>query len=298
MTVVDRIRARYQEMSPTERRIASHLMQHGRVMTFASASQMARMLGLSASTIVRFAQLLGFSGYVELQERLQQEYDQSRQLVGVAVDREDWLENLIQRDSENVAGVGQIEKALAEAGKAMATAAQVWLAGGRSSGDLASIGSHFLNLVRPGVRLLRPGASDLPDQLLDMGERDVLVVVSMSRYTHDVVRLVELAPPRAGTVLLTDEHASPLLPMADWTLSFGTRPAAMFRSLTAAMTTLQALVAVTAREIGPEVVAARIAKAEALWARFGTFAPTAEEGEAMQAALEAEFEEGLAQGPA
>lgn len=273
MTVVDRIRAQYQAMSSTEQRIASHLMQHGRVMTFASASQVARMLDLSASTIVRFAQQLGFTGYVELQERLQEEYDQSRRLVSVAVDRADLLEHVVRQDAENVASVRQSEEALAGAGAAMAKAERLWLAGGRSSADLASIGRHFLNLVRPDVHMLQAGASDLPDQLLDMGKDDVLVVVSMSRYTHDIVRLVELAPPRAGTVLLTDEHASPLLAKADWVVSFGTRPAAMFRSLTAGVTALQALVAATAREIGHEAVNARIARAEELWARFGTFTP-------------------------
>ncbi len=272
MTVVDQIRERYSTLSPTEQRIAKHYMQHGSVMVFASASQVARRLGVSTSTIVRFAQQFGYSGYVEFQERMQAEYDASRRLVGVEVGREDLIEHVVRLDAENVASVIRSEELLIGAGTAVATARQVWVAGSRSSGDLASIAWRFLNMVRPGVRLLKPNSADVADQLLDMGQDDILVVLSMSRYAQEIVQLVELAPARSGTVLVTDEHASPLLPYADWVISVATQPAAMFRSLTAVMTALQALVAATAREVGDEQVNARLARAEELWGRFGTFA--------------------------
>ncbi len=282
MTVIDQVRAHYAEMSPSEQRIAAHLMRHGNVLTFASASQVARMIGVSASSVVRFAQQLGYSGYVELQERWQQEYDESKQLVAVSVDRADLLEHVIERDGENIASVRRNHQSLAGAAAVLATADRVWFTGGRSSGQLARIGSHFMNLIRPDVRFLEVSAADAPDQLLDMGEHDVLVAVSMSRYTQDVVRLVRLAPPRAATVLITDEHASPLLPDADWVITFSSRPAAIFRSLTAGMATVQALVAATAREVGKEAVDARIAKAERLWERFQTFMPTGGPGAAAE----------------
>lgn len=282
MTVIDQVRAHYAEMSPSEQRIAAHLMRHGSVLTFASASQVARMIGVSASSVVRFAQQLGYSGYVELQERWQQEYDESKQLVAVSVDRADLLEHVIERDGENIASVRRNHQSLAGAAAVLANADRVWFTGGRSSGQLAEIGAHFMNLIRPDVMFLDVSSADVPDQLLDMGERDVLVAVSMSRYTQDVVRLVRLAPTHAATVLITDEHASPLLPDADWVITFSSRPAAIFRSLTAGMATVQALVAATAREVGKEAVDARIAKAEQLWASFATFMPTESPGAAAE----------------
>ncbi len=274
MTVIDQVRANYAAMSPNEQRIAAHLMRHGSVLTFASASQVARMLGVSASSVVRFAQQLGYSGYVELQERWQQEYDESKQLVAVSVDRADLLEHVIERDGENIASVRRNQQSLAGAATVLAKADRVWFTGGRSSGQLARIGSHFMNLIRPDVRFLDVSTADVADQLLDMGENDALVAVSMSRYTQDVVKLVRLAPPRAATVLITDEHASPLLPDADLVITFSSRPAAIFRSLTAGMATVQALVAATAREVGKAAVDERIAKAERLWERFATFMPS------------------------
>ncbi|MBX3141299.1 MAG: MurR/RpiR family transcriptional regulator [Trueperaceae bacterium] len=271
MTVIDQIREHYPALSPTEQRIARHYLQHGRVMVFASASQVARRLGISTSTIVRFAQQLGYSGYVELQERMQSEYDAARRLVSVKVAREDLIEHVVRQDAENIASVLRNEEALISAGIALANAPRVWVTGSRSSGDLASIAWRLLNMVRPNVTLLDPNAADVADRIMDLEPEDVLLVFSMSRYAQEMVQLVELAPPRAGTVLVTDEHVSPLLPFADWPISVATQPAAMFRSLTAVMTALQALVAATAREIGDEQVDARLAKAEEFWARFGTF---------------------------
>lgn len=278
MTVIDQVRAHYAEMSPNEQRIAANLMQHGSVLTFASASQVARMLGVSASSVVRFAQLLGYSGYVELQERLQQEYDESKRLVAISVDRAELLEHVIEHDSENIASVRRNQESLIGAATDLAKAQRVWFTGGRSSGQLAKIGCHFLNLIRADVRYLDVSDSSVPDQLLDMGEDDALVVVSMSRYTQEVVKLVRLAPARAATVLVTDEHASPLLPDADWVITFSSKPAAIFRSLTAGMATVQALVAATAREVGKAAVDERIARAERLWERFATFMPTTAPG--------------------
>lgn len=301
MTVIDQVRANFGSMSPNEQRVAAHLLRHGSVMTFASASQVARMLGVSASTVVRFAQQLGYSGYVELQERWQQEFDESKQLVAVSVDRADLLEHVIERDGENIASVARNQESIAGAAAAIAAAQRVWFTGGRSSESLARIGSHFMNLIRPDVRFLDVSGAEVPDQLVDMSERDVMVAVSMSRYTKDVVRLVRLSPPRAATVLITDEHASPLLPDADWVITFSSRPAAIFRSLTAGMATVQALVAATAREVGKEAVDLRIAKAEELWKRFETFMPTESPGAGSSWAeasdVEATREDDADQGP-
>lgn len=272
MTVVDQIRDRYEDLSPTEQRIAQHYMQHGSVMAFASASQVARRLGVATSSVVRFAQELGYAGYLELQESMQAEYDAARKLLSVSVEREELLEHVVRLDGSNVASVLRNQAALLGASTALANAPQVWVVGSRSSGDIASIGQRVLNMVRPNVRMLNPSSAEVPDQLLDMGPDDILLIVIMSRYTQEVVRLVELAPHHAGNVLITDEHASPLLPIANWVISVSTQPAAIIRSPTAVLTALQTLIAATAREIGDDKVKERTAKAEELWARFQTFA--------------------------
>lgn len=126
-------------------------------------------------------------------------------------------------------------------------------------------------MVRPGVWQLHFASGQLPERLIDIASDDAALVISMSRYSRDTIEHATWTAARAPTVILTDEHASPLRATSDLVVTFSTTPAAMFRSLTAAVSTLQALIAATTRHIGPSAVQKRLEQADSIWSEFGTF---------------------------
>ena len=269
--VAHRVSINYAKLSANEQRIADYVLSHARELTFASASQVARLLEVSASTVVRFAQRLGFEGYVELQERLQRDFVEGTRLVNIPVDRADLLGHIIEQDRQNLASLHSQAEALQRAAASLAGARQVFVTGSRASAHLAGLATHMLNLIRPGVWQLEASGGQLPERLLDMSSEDVLLAISMSRYTRDTTEFTAYAARTIPTVVVTDEHASPLRALGDIVVTVSTTPAAMFRSLTAAVMTVQALLAATAREIGTEEVQNRLERADRLWHDFGTF---------------------------
>lgn len=270
--VTELVSLRYTELSTNERRIADYLLSHARELTFASASQLARLVGVSASTVVRFAQHLGFEGYVDLQTRLQREFARGERLETVPVQSGDFIEHLLAQEQQNLAGIRGQSEALGAAAVHLASARRLWITGSRTSQHMAGLAMHMFNLIRPDVWQLEPGGGQVPERLQDMSPNDVLLAFSMSRYARDTVRLVRQVARTVPLVLVTDRHVAPLRSEAHVVVTFSSVPAAMVRSLTAGVMTIQALLALTAHEIGTEQVQERLDRAALLWQEFDTFA--------------------------
>lgn len=270
-SVAELVRLSYPAMSEKERQIADYLLGHERELTFASASQVARLVGVSASTVVRFAQHLGFTGYVDLQARLHGDFNRGNQLETVPVDRARLIERLIAQETENLEGIAGNSAALLRAATRLAEARRLWILGSRASQHLAGLATHLFSLIRSDVWQLSPAGSLLPDALQDMDEEDVILVFSMTRYARETVRFAEHAARTVPLVLVTDEHASPLVASAETVITFSSTPTALVRSFTAAVATLQALFALTASDIGQAAVSARLEDSAHLWQDFETF---------------------------
>jgi DNA-binding MurR/RpiR family transcriptional regulator len=268
-TVREAIQERYRSLTTAERRIADHLSHHYRELAYANASQIGRQLELAASTIVRFAQKLGFDGYPSLQAALQTEVQANHRLVGLAPTGPDFLPAYVETEMENVGFMVSQAESIAQAADLLARARRLWLVGERASHFTAALGHHLLRMVRSDVRLLGGAAGDYPDALLDVEEGDAALIVSMSRYSRRSLRIARRLHDRIPVVLLTDEHASPLLPFAAVPIRFATSSVTSLRSDVGAIATVQALVmAVAQRTAGS---AARLERAEALWRDFDVF---------------------------
>lgn len=265
----ERIEEVYSDFTDTERSIAEYLSQHFRELSHANASQIARELELSSSTVVRFAQKLGFSGYPDLQKALLLEIQHLHALPNLAPEVSHYLSQYIDSEMRNIAALLTQEEALSSSADILAASERVWIAGDRISGHVAGFTQHFLRMVRPGVQRLNILPGDAPDALLDFKPPDALLVISMSRYSRLSLRLSEAAAEIVPIVLLSDEHVSPLTPYATTTLRFATESVTTLRSLSAAFSTVQALVIEVARRTATSND--RLKQAEALWDKFETF---------------------------
>jgi len=145
----------------------------------------------------------------------------------------------------------------------------VWLVGNRASKFVAGMTHHFLNMTRPGVRLLQADGGATPDGLLDVDAGQVALVISIARYSQSTFELTSYLARHMPIVLITDEFTSPFLSLATTRLRVATAGVSSWKSTTATFTMTQALVMAIARKT--PAARERLARAEQLWSDLGTY---------------------------
>ncbi|TIC79274.1 MurR/RpiR family transcriptional regulator [Nocardioides sp. GY 10127] len=223
--VYDLTTAALSSLSRAERRVASALLADYPSAGLTSAARLAERAGVSAPTVLRFSQSLGFEGFADLQQSLRSEL--SARSTGPISRLRDAAPPAADPDGVVAAAVAQgraqVDLALAalaavptdtfEAAVALLadTSRRLLLVGGRFSSLLASNLALHLEQLRPGVRYLGdPLGRDL-GAVVDLGRRDVLVVFDYHRYQHSAAELATAAHHAGATVLLvTDDHACPV----------------------------------------------------------------------------------------
>ena len=256
-------------LTSSQRSLATHLARHRRELAYASAAQVARELDVSASTVVRFAQQLGYDGWPSLQRALREELRESDRLVGLPPESAHFLDEYVEVQVRNLRFLATQADAIEEAARTLAAARTVWLAGDRASSYIAGFAAHFLRMLRPGVRLLDGGSSAAVDRLLDASEEDAVWLTSMRRYSRRSLALARHLAGRMQVVLLTDEVTSPLSPYANTRVYFAPDSVTALRSDVGAYATAHALVLAVARHVPGS--RGRLARAEALWDEFELF---------------------------
>lgn len=254
-----RLQALRSKLAPGQQRIAEILLSDPEGCAFWTVSDMARAAGVHESSVVRFATLLGLSGYPALVELCQRQLTEQAQLVR----RFEQVKELGKSDDLLAAAAGHdqrnIERTLARidreawetAAQLLADAPAVHVFGARKCLSIAHLLTYLLHLVRRNVTQLSPTGGMLVDDLRDIAEGDGFVAVSIHRYTTDTVRALEYAKRRGlSTIALTDNAASPLVPHADVVIFVETGGVMLLRSVTAFTTVVQALATAIAVRLG------------------------------------------------
>lgn len=248
-------------MAPGQQRIARLLLSDPEATAFRTIGQTARAASVAESSVTRIATSVGLTGYAalvglcrqQMTERTQlvRRFDQARRL-GPA---EELLSAVVDHDQVNIRNtMAQIDRASWDkAVAALAQAPAVHVIGLRKCFAVAYLLAYLLRLVRPGVHLLNPAEGGLVDGLREIGEEDVFVAVSIHRYTADTLRALVYAKGRGlRTIVLTDNHASPLVPYGDIVFFVETGGVTILRSVAALTSLVQALATAVAVHRGME----------------------------------------------
>ncbi|MCC7275316.1 MAG: MurR/RpiR family transcriptional regulator [Alphaproteobacteria bacterium] len=277
---LSRIRAGYKDMTATNRAVADYVLEHHKEMAFASVMRVAARVGVSAATVVRFAESLGLSGFTELQalarEELRRSVDTVSQLrrTGAKQDAQTVLASALRADIAN------LEKALEslpeeEFGRAvdlLARAGTVHLVGLRSTFGLVQHFGSYLDWIGRKANVLMPGIGDLPEQLMRVRPGDACIGLSFRRYTRDTVAIFKAAHDAgAATIAMTDSDLSPLAEIADVTLAIPVQFPAFFESRVAVLSVVNALVFGVAVAHRRQTIAA-LRSHEQAWLAHGTYA--------------------------
>jgi DNA-binding MurR/RpiR family transcriptional regulator len=210
--LADTVGAHGHLLSRTDRLIADYLLGHTDELPFLRAAEIAERLGVSAASVTRFAQRIGFDGYPRLQDAVRAELRSDLAPPALSGPGEGRYAALWERESRNLAALRALpEDVLDGAARRIAEAGTVWVIGGRASHPPAAGLAALLGRVRPGVRLLDPGALHEPEALLDLAAGDLLVAITFRRYSRSTARVGALFAAQDVPVLLITDDGHPSL---------------------------------------------------------------------------------------
>lgn len=248
------LRAKDGALTPTEARIASHLFDNRLDVAFLPASRFAEAVGVSESSVLRFARSAGYDNYQQLQERAQDEIrhhltarspDRLERAVDAGKGAWDYFRAALSTDVDNVhQTLNETSREEFEAIiETLSGARIVYVVGLRGAASVAQLLGYALNLLLEDVRpLVR--AEVLPDGLLAIDERDVLVACAFARHARGTMQAAALARGSGATVVgITDDPLSPLALASDRSLIVATRSHAFIQSYTAAVSVVHGLLA-------------------------------------------------------
>ena len=237
--------------SKGQRLIANYILENYDKAAFMTAGKLGATVGVSESTVVRFAADLGYDGYPGMRKALQ-EMIRSRltsiQRIEVAkelIDDSNVLKAVLSADMEKLQKtIDEIDKVSFDAAvDAILKAGNVYIIGMRSATALASFMGYYLNILRENVHLLYDTTvSEIYEQILRIGKGDVFIGVSYPRYSARTVKAMRFAKKAgATTISLTDGDNSPLIEHSDIILCARSDMVSFLDSLIAPLSLINAL---------------------------------------------------------
>jgi DNA-binding MurR/RpiR family transcriptional regulator len=211
-------------MSKGHRAIASYIVDHYDTVAFITASRLGELVGVSESTVVRFACALGYDGYPELQKKLQELIktrltNVQRMGLGTDMSEEDLVRTALRTDITSLRHVKEVldYDMVAKAADMILEARQVHILGLRASAPLAQFLWYYLNYIIPNVNLATSSiGGDIFGHLMHAGKDDLVVAISFPRYSSRTVEGVTFAKNNGAKVLsITDNELSPLVALSD-----------------------------------------------------------------------------------
>ncbi|WP_142415277.1 MurR/RpiR family transcriptional regulator [Hathewaya massiliensis] len=273
------IQIKFPRLSKGQKLIAEYILKHYDKAAFMTAAKLGTSVGVSESTVVRFANELGFSGYPKLQKALQEMIKnklttvQRIELSNDYITEENALKGVLKSDMENIrATLEKINhKTFDTVVDSLFKAKTIYIIGLRSSSAIAEFLGFYLNLILDNVRIVAYGVSDIFEQMLNVSEEDVVIGIGFPRYASRTIEALNFAHSRkANVVAITDSLLSPLATKADLTLIAQSNMASFVDSLVAPLSVINALIiAVGLRE--KENISNTFMNLENIWEEYGVY---------------------------
>lgn len=272
--VLERITERLAKCSKGQKKIGEYLLSNYAAAAYMTAAKLSETVGVSESTIVRYATELGFDGYPELQSALK--YAARSKLTNVQR-----MELLKERTAEDAlvksfnSDIESIKKTLSLTDtksfdsfvSAITEANNIYLVGARSAASLAIFMNFYLSILFDNVHIVHTViGSEAFDRLFRVKKGDVVLGITFPRYSKLTVDVLEFSKRAGATVLgITDSARSPIAKTADITLFADNENDSFVDSLTAPLALINALIHEICRR-SPENTEARFSVLESIWA--------------------------------
>lgn len=256
VTMKDDILLILEEKAPTfskgQRKIAAYINEAYDKAAFLTASKLGKTVGVSESTVVRFAVELGYDGYPEMQKAMQEMVMNrltSVQRMGIANDRignQDVLSSVLQADADKIRQTSETvsREAFRQSVNAILRARRIYILGVRSASALANFTGYYLNYMFDNVQVITAsGAGEMFENLVGVSDEDVILAFSFPRYSTATLKAAQYCRSVGATVIgLTNSNISPLAQSCDHVLAAKSDMVSLVDSLVAPLSVVNALI--------------------------------------------------------
>lgn len=278
--VLKKIENGMSSFSKGQKLIANYILAHYDKAAYLTASKLGAYVGVSESTVVRFAIELGFEGYPEFQHSLQeiirnrltsfQRIEVTNSLIG----NENVLERVLLSDAEKIRRTLEEvdQKSFDEAIEKIVSANRIYILGVRSSSSLASFLNFNFQMIFDNVKFIQTtSGSEMFEQIMQISEGDVMIAISFPRYSKRIINAVEYARSKnANVVALTDSKVSPIAAFANQLLIAQSDMISFVDSLVAPLSIINAIVMAVSRKKQKEVTE-RLRILEEVWDQYEVY---------------------------
>ena len=250
--LLNRINNHYSAMSKGQKLLATYITDNYDKAVFLTAAKMGETVGVSESTVVRFATSLGYKGYPEFQKALEElvrnklNSIQRMEVTYGRISQSKILETVLQSDADKIKTT--LEKidhnAFDVAVSTILEAKHIYIVGIRSCAPLAAFMAFYFNLMFENVTLLQTNnSSELFEQMVRISKDDVIIGISFPRYSMRTLKAMEFANNRnAKVITLTDSVHSPMNLYSSCNLIARSDMASIVDSLVAPLSVINALI--------------------------------------------------------
>lgn len=283
MNILERIDAYSNDFTQSEGRIAHYIKKNYPNSLLGSATRLAKKLGISTSTVVRFFAKLNYSSFMEVQDEVRAEVSYGpaspAQRAAARKYSDDSMANvfdrMLDRDIKNIDYLrANIDKNIFNEAVELLIAnpkKHIYVAGAKNSGSIAHFFATHLTMCLPNVHLLPADAGLLADKMLWVTPDDVLVALTIRRYSENVVRTAQYFDRISAPVIsITDSQNSPILPYSTLGFRVFTQSESPFDSYTSVLSLCHALVAAVVLK-NEDNIKYTLNKGDELWDYFGAF---------------------------
>ncbi len=275
-----RIRIAYSSFSKSQRKLAHVVVNHYEKVSGMTAARLAKHVGVSESTVVRFATALGFEGYAEFQQglndharkqfTLNQRIDATKQRIY----RRDIIENVMGADIQKIRKTMEKldKKVFSGAVDSIIKAKTIYVIGARGSEAIAKMFHYNLALIFDNVKFVVPNSTaEVFEQMYSIGKEDTLIAFCYPRYSSKVVNAVKYAKSSgANVILFTDTEAAPPAEYASLLLLSEVDIASFMDSLVAPLSIINALIIEITNRRECEI-RRRFDKLESVWNEYEVY---------------------------
>ena len=281
--LIGRLNQSGKRLSKSHRKIAEYIVTNYDKAVFLTAHRLGECVGVSESTVVRFASAMGYDGYPQLQKALQelvrhrltaiQRFEMSSE-----IERAEVVPTVLKGDMHNIrTTLDELDMAIFEdVVQRILAAKTIYIMGVRSATPLAQFLSYYLNYIFEDVRLAGAGTTDVFEEISRVKKEDVLIGISFPRYSTRTLEAMRFARSHGAQVIgITDGPMSPLHEAADVCLAARTDMASFVDSLAAPLSLLNALIVALGLHRQQEL-SDHFKKLESIWNAYSIY--IAEEG--------------------
>ncbi len=278
--LLQKLDEKYTRLSKGQKKLADYIRQEYDKAAFLTAAKMGEVVGVSESTVVRFAMTLGYKGYPEFQKALEElvrtklNSIQRMEVTYGRISQGEILASVLQSDIDKIKlTMGSVDQEAFEVSvDTILNARRIYVIGIRSCAPLASFLSYYLHLICEDVTLVNSiNYSEIFEQLIRIDKEDVVIGISFPRYSMRTLKALEFASNRSAKVItLTDSVHSPINLYSSCNLIARSDMASIVDSLVAPLSVVNALVVALCMKKQNEVVAT-LETLEQIWDEYEVY---------------------------